>query len=70
MLVRKDEASQMYCPFKFSHSASREAGHMNPEWRCEGLKCMAWQKHEIPVPGEHGYCALAGKPEEIDKKRT
>jgi hypothetical protein len=29
---------------------------------------MAWQKHGIAVPGEHGYCALAGKPEEIDKK--
>jgi hypothetical protein len=62
MLVTKDEASQMYCPFKFSHSASREAGQINPFWRCEGLRCMAWQKKEIPVAGERGYCGLSEKP--------
>jgi len=62
MLVTKDEASQMYCPFKFSHSASREAGQINPFWRCEGLRCMAWQKKEIPAAGEGGYCGLSEKP--------
>ena len=55
----------MYCPFKLSHSTSREAGHMNPEWRCEGPKCMAWQKKQIPVAGEGGYCGLSEKPIEI-----
>ena len=62
MLVTTDEASQMYCPFKFPHSASREAGQINPFWRCEGLRCMAWQKKEIPVAGERGYCGLSEKP--------
>lgn len=63
MLVTNDEARQMYCPFKFSQSGNREAGRINPERACEGLKCMAWQRSQNPVRGDGGYCGLAGKPE-------
>ena len=68
MLVHDKEAKQMYYPFKFSRTAAwAEAGKINREWTCEGLKCMAWQKVEMRVGGEGGYCGLAGKPS--DKER-
>ena len=63
MLVTNDEVRQMYCPFKFSHPESREAGKVDPKWTCEGSKCMAWQKRANPVGEERGYCGFAGKPE-------
>jgi hypothetical protein len=44
MLVKKDEAKKMYCPFKFSKPVNKESGQINPEWICEGPGCMAWQK--------------------------
>jgi hypothetical protein len=43
MLIKKDEANKMYCPFKFSKSATKTSGQINPEWICEGIGCMAWQ---------------------------
>jgi hypothetical protein len=66
MLVKKDEAKKMYCPFKFSKPASKESGQITPEWICEGLGCMAWQTAVgSRWAGEHGYCGLAGKPADI-----
>ena len=32
MLVKKEEAKKMYCPFKLSKPASKESGQINPEW--------------------------------------
>jgi len=66
MLVKQSEAKKMYCPFKFLRRASKELGQINPEWTCEGLGCMAWQKIiGSRWTGEHGYCGLAEKPLEI-----
>ena len=73
MLVKKDEANKMYCPYKFSRkvftvtSASRKLGQIYPEeWVCEGDHCMAWQTAVgSRWAGEHGYCGLAGKPSDI-----
>ena len=66
MLIKKDEANQMYCPFKFSKPASKELGQINPKWICEGIGCMAWQTAVgSRWAGEHGYCGLAGKPSDI-----
>jgi hypothetical protein len=66
MLIKKDEANHMYCPFKFSKPASKELGQINPEWICEGIGCMAWQTGVgSRWAGEHGYCGLAGKPTDI-----
>ena len=69
MLVTNAEARNMYCPFKFSHaeflhSADAQAGRKNPVWKCEGPKCMAWQKKTIPAAGEGGYCGLTQNPVE------
>jgi hypothetical protein len=66
MLIKKDEAHQMYCPLKFSKPASKELGQINPEWICEGIGCMAWQTAVgSRWAGEHGYCGLARKPADI-----
>jgi hypothetical protein len=68
MLVHDKEAKQMYCPFKFSRTGWAETGKINQEWTCEGLRCMAWQKVEMRVSREGGYCGLAGKPSNIEKE--
>jgi hypothetical protein len=60
MLVHDEETKQMYCPFKFSRTASAKVGEINQEWICEGLKCMAWQKIILGAGGEGGYCGFAG----------
>jgi hypothetical protein len=66
MLIKKDAANKMYCPFKFSKPVSKELGQINPEWVCEGSGCMAWQKIVgSRWTGEHGYCGLAGKPSDL-----
>ena len=66
MLVKKDEAKKMYCPFKYSRPISKESVLINSEWICEGPDCMAWQKIVgSRWVGEHGYCGLAGRPVDI-----
>ena len=69
MLVHDKDTKQMYCPFKFSRTALAEAGKINRELTCEGLKCMAWQKLVDPLGGENGYCGLAAKPLETGSSR-
>jgi hypothetical protein len=67
MLVTEVEASNMLCPFKFSNpelvsAPDMKTGRKSPVWRCEGARCMAWQKVVSPVRGENGYCGLSAKP--------
>jgi hypothetical protein len=62
MLVTKDEASEKYCPFKFSKAKSKEVKGRKTEWICEGVHCMMWRRKAAPPGREYGYCGLAGIP--------
>jgi len=67
LLIQKDEANHMYCPFKFSKACqARNRANKSQNGICEAIGCMAWQTGVgIRWAGEHGYCGLAGKPTDI-----
>jgi hypothetical protein len=53
-----EEKAKGYCPFKFSFPSE-------PQWSCEGEKCMAWRIYDTLKGLKTVYCGLAGKPIEV-----
>lgn len=79
MLVTSSAARTKWCPFVRVENSNRDYAMLmqGPEsgdklFRCIGDACMAWRQfhlsHVKSAEGEaveaHGYCGLAGRPEQ------